>query len=187
MKKYASLVFSMVFAIGVWSCGTTYLEETENYVLKYNTQGEGEPRKDELMPYVKFLDGKGIFGEHNLEKFKPTEAVEGKINGSFFLGSGSFGGQISSEDKLRFAWRTKDNVIIISHLPVKWLYIQEDESKNIPTIRFKFAINEFRHYSIDGLERTHLNSIIDPDFIVYATLRISSKQLAQEIYLPHFK
>lgn len=178
------LVFGLIMLL-LMGCARGQ-KETDEYIIDYALSGF--PRDfflNEGEDYMERFEELGLFGEHSLERFKITNNdFAGKLKGSFFLGSGRINSEIYSFESLKFAWRFSFGNIIISSLPLEDIIITVDESKKVPTIQFKFFIDDDIPDLIFVIAKDNPNIFINSKYICYAKVRISSTDLENEIYLP---
>lgn len=86
-----------------------------------------------------WLESGFMLGEHELcPSLEKTSEISGSSTGRFFLGTGSFEGNISSEESLKFTWEYTDGVFYTASLPYRFFRWVIDDSKENPTITFEF-------------------------------------------------
>lgn len=182
MKKRL-IVFLVCGLIILLLTGCSGRKETDNYIIAYD-EWRGLSL-DYGEKYAQRLKDLGLFGEHRLERFKTDNNLIGTLKGNFFLGFGGIDGEIHSFESLKFAWHFNPQDIIISSLALKDIVITIDETKEVPTIQFKFTICKciFSDQTFI-IAKGNPNIFINSKYICYARVRINSKDLQNEIYLP---
>jgi len=138
------------------------------------------------------LQNSGIFGEHELARIEQVQSVNGSLGGCFFLGTGFISGKIQTEHTLQFYWSPEPNEYVVTSLPYNIFRFIIDETKDVPSVEFvfkeKWLNQEIDHFMIEGISESaiaNLNSfILNPKALSVAKIRISSRLLEEEIYLP---
>lgn len=129
----------------------------------------------------------GLFGEHPLQRIEKFGSIRGSVEGNFFLGIGSVNGSLNSEFKLQFYWSPKPNEIVASSLPYSKFRFIIDDTKNIPTAEFVFDdewLNRRIGYIYTSSDKANVNNFLQYSEFKVAKIRISSKMLEKEVYLP---
>jgi hypothetical protein len=180
--KRKMLCLLLLVGVACLLVGCIGLEETEDCIISWN--GFNSSTEETVKEMADFLEECGLFGEHPLERFKTADDWTSSSHGRFFLASGSINGEAKSFQSLRFAWRSDGERIVISSLPMEKIVIIVDEAKYVPTIRFKFLIDSYINPEKRMVIIGNANSAINPELVVYATIRINSADLEEEIYLP---
>src|SRR3989344_434099 len=133
----------------------------------------------------------GIFEEHRLKRIESFASVAGSVGGGFFLGIGSVRGSLGSEFKLQFYWEPKSGEIVVSSLPYSKFRFIVDENKEVPTAEFVFdsrwVDNETSYREYRKEEKLNPNSFVMSSRMEVVLVRISSKTLEKEVYLPKAK
>lgn len=177
--KVLQIAIALFLLSALVGCGST--KTTPDYVVNNPTGGFNEDEIKET------LQDNGLFGEHELVRFRITEHAPATIEGRFFLGTGAISGTEGSQDSLKFAWSPRDGTTLISHLPLEKVIILTDNTKTTPTIQFQFDLNraiERTWVRQDNATTPTANDFVDPKYITAATVRINEEQLKSEIYLP---
>lgn len=133
------------------------------------------------------LKDSGLFGEHPLLKMENFSAVQGSVSGSFFIGCGSINGSLGSEFKMQFYWVPKPGEIVATSLPYSKFRFVIDETKNTPTVEFKFHSCWLNKSSFTLGEQTfssNLNDHIISKNLELVIVKISSSTMEKEVYLP---
>jgi len=130
----------------------------------------------------------GLLKTYELRRSINSNGINGKIQGSFFIGCGSIDGNLSTERQLQFEWSRDINERIITTLPYgKFLFII-DSTKINPTIQFIFEKAYLNEESGNGDNNQNFDP--NPNNYLYGNIkfqqvivRISKKDYEQEIYL----
>ncbi len=155
---------------------------------------------DECQGVLSNLRQVGLLGQHELHRFKISPILRGDFSGSFYFGllsgAGNVRGRVTNEDAIRFAWSPHPGQIIMSVVPVSMIKIIVDETMGVPTIEFLINGNAFwdllvldnYSYRGQGNEREmNPNTWISSNCLTRAVVRINSKDLESEVYLPTYK
>lgn len=131
----------------------------------------------------KFVEKVGLLKTYNLHRVTNMNGVNGKIEGSFFLGCGPIDGKLSSERQLQFEWGRNSNERIITTLAYnKFLFII-DSTKIVPTIEFVFGEVYLKGQKFSDDYDLNPNSYLLNEGFKQAIVRISRKDYEEEIYL----
>lgn len=112
--------------------------------------------------------GQMLRGEHQIRAITTDKDLQGNISGAYFLFVGQMSGDVSTITKLRFAWLGNDGNYIISDIPVNKIRIKIDNSKEIPTVKFKWI----------GCFRTDTESF--DKYLLYALIICKEKDMPQQ-------
>ena len=146
--------------------------------------GCGEPRRDQMQKI-------GLLNQHNLRHMKQNNGFSGSLDGSFFLGSGSISGSINSETQLQFFWGRTPDEFIPTTLPFRMFKFVIDNARLVPTVEFVFDedfLNSSR-WAYSESHKANLNrwldeSMIKGEYLRVVIIRISQKDLENEIFIP---
>ncbi|MEK7447291.1 MAG: hypothetical protein AAB632_00605 [Patescibacteria group bacterium] len=140
------------------------------------------------------LQDTGIFGEHPVDQIEHTAGLNGNMVGLFFLGTGAVNGQVTAGERIRFWWLRNQDTLVPTEMPYGMLEVRRDETKAIPTVEFIFnegwlknGNESWNQYSES--EKMNMNSFLDDEMVdkkhlVLVIVRISGKDLENEIFLP---
>lgn len=130
----------------------------------------------------------GLLGEHELRHHERSDYVGSKLSGGFFLGCGGISGSAEAVSQVRFFWvvDSERKEVINTVADLSDIVIIVDNGKEVPTVEFSFCDCHLDgggygdSYKISIFE---LNQQIDY-YSEGIILRISKKDLENEIYLP---
>ena len=120
--------------------------------------------------------GDVLRGEHQLRKMFTAQGKEESVSGGFFL---IFGG-ISSESRetanVKFAWQMRDGAYALSSLPLEKFRVKFDNSKETPTIKFRWRPSS--NFSASDVQKIIENNVI------YALITCKESDWPPKIQLP---
>lgn len=129
------------------------------------------------------LNNLGLLGEQRIIQMDQSSGLNGKISGNFF----GFSGVIDNKPSINFWWSSKKG-IFFSSLPKEKIFVIIDEKNTYPTIEFIFKkswLHSFLKENEDKKkEYLDFNKFINSLNFEIAIVRISSKDLSKEPYLP---
>ncbi len=137
------------------------------------------------------LEKAGVLGVYELHMIEQTAGMNGKMQGSFFLGSGDVSGQVNSERQLQFFWGRTKNEVICTTLPYSAFQFIIDSTVIVPTVEFVYSKNYLSSPGTPPSEVTNYNpnnwltqDLFKSGYLDKAVVRISHVDLEKEIYLP---
>jgi hypothetical protein len=122
--------------------------------------------------------GLALRGEHRLRKVTESSKSDGSMNGSFFIFSGSIGGEEHAGPAVSFAWQTDDSTYILSTLPYDKIRIRFNEKVDTPTIKFRW-----RSMNSTDLIKEDMVTIMK-HYVIYAMISVKKKDWPVQIHLP---
>lgn len=124
----------------------------------------------------------GIFSIHKLHRIKHITEASGYITGSLLF---TISGSVQNQPELQFYWEYKQGEIFATSLQYSKLKFVIGDSLAVPTVEFVFK-ESFLNRIDDGETALtkNFNNLIDYSTIELAIVKLSPKDLEQEIYLP---
>lgn len=126
----------------------------------------------------------GVLGEKPVLRMDRLASQTGGLYGSFYFGSGSIGGSMSTQMNLIFYWEPKPHQILASQVPYSKFRIFVDDKYDQPTVEFIFDDGWLNYFNPDTLKEDSINEYINSSMLDSVHIHISQKTLASEIYLP---
>jgi len=147
---------------------------------------EEQKKRKERMERRRVVEGINtqLFGEYPLiKKMYKSQGLSGSISGSYFLFFGSTTGKLSTEPILTFFWKSKENQVLATTLPLSKFQFIIDDSKKTPTVEFKFNKRMrqiiYDYYIRHRSEPVNLNEWKKGIFL--AIVKISSSDFKKEV------
>lgn len=162
-SKCKTTIFLMIIIVAMFFIGSQ-ANQQENMAYAQSNYGESQV-------------GKILQGEHPLRKMVTKQSDKASLNGSFFLIFGEIRGQGETFTKVTFSWLMNDSIYAISSLPIEKIRIKFIQSKEAPSIKFRWRPDDYIYYG-DNLQE------IMNDLIIYALVTCREKDWPAEIQLP---
>jgi hypothetical protein len=115
-------------------------------------------------------------GEHQLRRMVESSKEESHFSGAFFLIAGGVSGGTKRMTTVTFAWQMNDGTYAISSLPIEKIRVQFDETKKVPTIKFRWRPWEER--------RSPQPQELMNRYVIYAVILCEESDWPIKIQLP---